>query len=363
MLEEVLSSESEAMSRQDDTTPQSDHSLQSAASFNVLQGELVPDVLSPAKEASRLVTKGKECFEAAQNAFEIIGNPGDREALAHLREMHLDGMSLVDNAVTSKFRCEHELRALQANLKQLCDEIENYEKNIEKLLDEESCADVNIRDKEAEMEFDRRELERAQAEMEVSEAEKSFQKAQKKAVKTQLIGAGLGALIAAFTQEDTWSVADGAMAGSSLGGLVAEIDGKIQHKRRKMERCRAELERVEKVVVEAHLSLGNIKGKIATYNYKMAENKKQIDIKCNKMESIEKLLKFHRKSATFWGLFSAAATASEYCTDTHQLGQVVRSGSEVVDIKLEAMYQLLTVTKPFLEIWELLARIGSKDIL
>ena len=236
----------------------------------------------------------------------------------------------------------------------MCFDIDNYQQCIEELKKEESDTDTTVHEKEAD--FDRCELERAEAEMEATEAEERYQKAQKKAAKSQMIGAGLGALVAAFTNDDSWTVVGGA-----IGGVVAEIDGKIQQKRRKVLQCKVALENAQKAVAEARSSLGEIRGKIEEYKYRITQNHKEIDSASSTIEAIERLVIFHKKSATFWGMFCAAATASLE-TGSQLLNQVVKSGEEVVDTRPVAVDQILTVAKPFLETWELLALIDLKNL-
>ena len=313
------------------------------------------DLLSnapPTMEVASLVAKGKQCFKTVQN---VLDDPDDAEAQLELRKLQTDGIILVDNAVHAKLRCDARIYMLKREIEDLNSEIYDYNKYIDVLKKKECDTDTDIQDKEAELKFEQVELRRAEAEVETAAAEQSYQQAQKKAAKSKMIGAGLGALVAAFTDDDMWTAVGGA-----IGGVVAEIDGKIQQKNRKLVRCKAALEKAENTVVEARNSLGEIKRKIEEYKSRIIQKNKDIDKVTETIEGIERLMTFQKRSANFWSAFAAAASASVDQSGNTLLAELVRSGEEVVDVA--QINTVLTVAKPCLETWELLSLIDLKDL-
>jgi len=306
----------------------------------------------PAMEVANLVAKGKQCFTTVQN---VLHDPYDTESQIELRKLQTDGIILVDNAIHAKLHCEARICVLEREIEELNNEIDDYKKYIEVLKKKESDADIDIYDKEAELKFEQVELRRVEAEVEAAKAEQRYQQAQKKAAKSKMIGAGLGALVAAFTDDDTWTAVGGA-----IGGVVAEIDGKIQQKNRKLIHCKVALETAERAVIEARESLGKIRQKIEEYKSRIVQKNKDIDKAMETITAIEKLMAFQKQSANFWSAFSAAASASLDHTEPKLLAELVRSGEEVVDVA--QISNVLKVAKPCLETWELLSLIDLKDL-
>ena len=302
-----------------------------------------------------LVSKGKNCVQAAQAAYDAITcqDPNLHQVIVNLESLQEDGKNLAAFSEQAKKTAEATEQQLQAEMNGLSAEKQQIEANVTKLRQDQANAERTLAQQEATLNSDVASIQTM--ERELVNAEGRLHHARKKRKKKKKGLRKLGGIAGV-----AFGGLGGGILGSVLGASVAGLAPSDQIERAKAEiaRRKAEISSTKKNITATQQIVATIQEQIVKLEANIKENQKRADRLHASIGTTKKSIAFQLKAAHLWDMFTR--TAADATGRTEHLKQVVDLAVARENLQILISDGTVTEATSFLEAWEAVLSHGGK---
>ena len=298
-----------------------------------------------------LVSKGKNCVQAAQAAYDAITrqDPNLHQVIVNLESLQEDGKNLAAYSEQAKETAEVTEQQLQAEMNGLSAEKQQIEANVTKLRQDQANAERTLAQQEATLNSDIVYIQQMERELADAESRLHVAKKNKKVLKLfeGIAGGAIGDL-------------GGALLGSVLGAGVAGLapSDQIQRAKAEISRQKTEISSTKKNITATQQIIATIQEQIVKLEANITENQKRADHLHASIGTTKKSIGFQLRAAHLWGMFTRAA--ADATGRTEHLKQVVDLAVARENLQILMSNGTMTIATSFLEAWEAVLSHGGQ---